>query len=319
MGHIAKICWWVPKRSTRHSGIPQALAALTLDNPITETEWTSDTGASNHMTGKSETSSTPVSSLHDPTLFHENGDASTTTHPVKTIQSLPDQSSSTELDITTSQSSQSSEVPLPPLAYPGWKATMMEELAALHNTRTWKLVSRTSKMHVIGSKWVFKTKLKPDGTLDRLKARLAEKGYHQIDGVDYTETFSPVIKPGTIRIVITLALVRQWPIRQLDVGLCTVRFFTKACYKIIQLLNKEFLIKDLGRSTTGYYTFLGSNIISWCAKKQHTISRSSTGAEYRAKGNIAAQLTWLTFLLKDLQIPISSHQDSIVTILVLFI
>jgi hypothetical protein len=50
-GHIAKICWWVPKRSNQHGDLPQALAALTLDNTITEMEWISNTGASNHMTG----------------------------------------------------------------------------------------------------------------------------------------------------------------------------------------------------------------------------------------------------------------------------
>ena len=48
VGHIAKICWWVPKRPTQQDDIPQALAALTLDNTIAETEWTSDAGASNH-------------------------------------------------------------------------------------------------------------------------------------------------------------------------------------------------------------------------------------------------------------------------------
>lgn len=84
------------------------------------------------------------------------------------------------------------------LAHPGWKAAMGEELAALHKNQTWKLVPRAPNMHVIGSKWVFKSKLKPDGSLDRLKARLVAKGYHQVDGVDYVETFSPVIKPGTI-------------------------------------------------------------------------------------------------------------------------
>ncbi|KAJ8750374.1 hypothetical protein K2173_014289 [Erythroxylum novogranatense] len=56
-------------------------------------------------------------------------------------------------------------------------------------------------------------------------------------------------------------------------------------------------------STTGYCTFLGQNIISWCAKKQHTVSRSSTEAEYRALANTAAELTWLTYLLQDFSIP----------------
>lgn len=103
------------------------------------------------------------------------------------------------------------------LVHPGWKAAMDKELAALHKNDTWTLVPSTPNMHVIGSKWVFKSKLKPDGSLDRLKVCLVAKGYHQIDGVDYTETFSPVIKPGTIRMIITIALVQKWSICQLDV------------------------------------------------------------------------------------------------------
>lgn len=59
------------------------------------------------------------------------------------------------------------------------------------------------------------------------------------------------------------------------------------------------------RSTTGYCTFLGSNIISWCAKKQSTVARSSTEAEYRAMAHTAAELTWLSYILADLHIPIS--------------
>ena len=103
------------------------------------------------------------------------------------------------------------------LAHPGWKAAMCEELEALHKNKTWELVPRTRDLYIIGSKLVFKSKLKPNGSLDRLKTCLVAKGYHQVNGVDYTETFSPVIKPGTIRLIITIALVKNWPIRQLDV------------------------------------------------------------------------------------------------------
>jgi len=71
---------------------------------------------------------------------------------------------------------------------------MNEELATLHQNHTWVLVPRTPSMHVIGFKWVFQTNLKLDGTLDRLKARVITKGYHQIDGTVFIEIFSPVVK-----------------------------------------------------------------------------------------------------------------------------
>jgi hypothetical protein len=63
---------------------------------------------------------------------------------------------------------------------------------------------------------VFKTKLKLDGSLDRLKACVVAKRYHQIDGIDYTKTFSLVVKAGTIRMIISTTLILRWPIRQLD-------------------------------------------------------------------------------------------------------
>jgi len=93
---------------------------------------------------------------------------------------------------------------------------MEEELAAFQN-KIWSLVPCNPLMNVISSKWVFKTKLKHDGSLDRLKAQVVAKGFHRIDGVDYTGIFSPIVKPGTIHMIITIALAKQWTIRQLDV------------------------------------------------------------------------------------------------------
>lgn len=70
----------------------------------------------------------------------------------------------------------------------------------------------------IGCKWVFRVKENPDGSINKHKARLVANGFHQQPGFDYTETFSPVVKPTTIRIILTLALSNGWPLQQLDVN-----------------------------------------------------------------------------------------------------
>lgn len=73
-------------------------------------------------------------------------------------------------------------------------------------------------MNVVGCRWVFTIKYNPDGSISKYKARIVAKGYHQQQGVDYTDTFSPVIKSTTIQIVLGIAVNRDWPIRQIDVN-----------------------------------------------------------------------------------------------------
>ena len=72
-------------------------------------------------------------------------------------------------------------------------------------------------MNILPNKWVFKIKKRSDGTIERYKARLVANSFHKKEGLDYTETFSPVVKHSTIRIVLALAIHQKWPIRQLDV------------------------------------------------------------------------------------------------------
>ncbi|KAJ0474222.1 putative RNA-directed DNA polymerase [Helianthus annuus] len=100
---------------------------------------------------------------------------------------------------------------------PKWMAAMVEEIRALHQNNTWTLVPRPSSMNVVGSKWVFRIKYHSDGSIDRYKARLVAQGFTQIPGLDYSYTFSPVVKASTIRIVLSLAVLNKWNLHQLDV------------------------------------------------------------------------------------------------------
>jgi hypothetical protein len=94
---------------------------------------------------------------------------------------------------------------------------MQEEFDALQANDTWSLVPRPSGINLVTGKWVFRHKFKSDGSLDRYKARWVLRGFTQRPGIDYDETFSPVVKPATVRTVLTLALSHSWPIHQLDV------------------------------------------------------------------------------------------------------
>jgi Reverse transcriptase (RNA-dependent DNA polymerase) len=104
------------------------------------------------------------------------------------------------------------------LKHEHWRNAMAQELDALVLNHTWSLVPSSEAPNVVGCKWVYKTKRKSDRSIDRYKARLVAKGYTQGGGLDFTETFSPVIKPTTIRLILSLAVTHHWPIRQLDIN-----------------------------------------------------------------------------------------------------
>jgi histone deacetylase 1/2 len=104
------------------------------------------------------------------------------------------------------------------LARPQWKTAMESEFQALISNHTWTLVPYTGQENIIDSKWVFKTKYKADGSIERRKARLVAKGFQQTAGLDYEETFSPVVKASTVRIILSIAVHLNWDIRQLDIN-----------------------------------------------------------------------------------------------------
>ncbi|XP_031274883.1 uncharacterized protein LOC116133313 [Pistacia vera] len=310
---------------------------------------------------------------------------------------------------------------------------MVDELDALQQQKTWNLVPSTTSMNVVGSRWVYKVKLKDDGNMESLKARLVAKGYNQLPGIDFTETYSPVVKLGTIRLILSIATLKsssssliqdfinklhaKFAMKDLgvlhyflgiQVSTVSTGLFLQQTKYVVNILKcsgmheskpiktplctktkpdpdsplypdphayrslvgalpyltltrpylsfsvnyvSQFMhapieshfglvrrilryVKgtiNLGlhiqayssldlygfsdfdwagcnitrRSTTGYCTYLGSNIISWCSKKQPTVSRSSYEAEYRALAQAAAEIMWLTFILRNLDVPLS--------------
>ena len=95
---------------------------------------------------------------------------------------------------------------------------MFEEYDALVRNGTWELVPPKDITNLVGCKWIFHIKRNFDGSIDRYKARLAAKGFHQRLGVDYHETFSPVVKPATVTLVLSIAVSNGWSLRQLDVN-----------------------------------------------------------------------------------------------------
>nr|GEU97106.1 ribonuclease H-like domain-containing protein [Tanacetum cinerariifolium] len=298
---------------------------------------------------------------------------------------------------------------------PNWQNAMHDEYTALIKNKTWTLVPRPSDTNIVRCMWLFRHKYLADGTLSRYKARLVANGSTQLEGVDVDETFSPVVKPGTIQTVMSLAASRRWSIHQLD-GIDTAYLLLYVddivlnasseglLQRIIGSLHQEFAMTDLGplnyflgisvtrdssglflsqkkydieilekshmvscnhswapvdtesklgvdgdpvsdptlyrslaepllsalkrilryvqgtlnyglqlfslsttdlvaysdadragcpttrRSTSGYCVFLGNNLLSWSAKRQPTLSRSSAGAEYRGVANVVAEL-----------------------------
>nr|KYP38661.1 Retrovirus-related Pol polyprotein from transposon TNT 1-94 [Cajanus cajan] len=370
-----------------------------------------------------------------------------------------------------------------------WREAMAKEIQALESNNTWSLCPLPQGKSSIGCKWVYKIKYRSDGSIERYKARLVAKGYAQIEGIDYHDTFAPVAKLVIVRLLLSIAAIKNWSLHQLDVNndflqgdlneevymklpprfsrkgetyVCKLhkfiyglkqasrQWFSKfsttiiqrgfrqsisdyslftyisgqtsvfvlvyvddiiitsnnddAIFNIKQFLAQSFSIKDHGnlryflgievsrskkgiflcqrkytldilsdtgmtscrpsdfpmeqhlrlrpndgtllpdptayrrligrllyltvtrpdsdwagcpttrRSTTGYFTMLGSSPISWKTKKQPTVSRSSAEAEYRSLAALTYELQWLTYLLSDLGLPhpqpIPIHCDS---------
>lgn len=98
-----------------------------------------------------------------------------------------------------------------------WCSAMQQEIQALEDNNTWTVCPLPVNKRALGCKWVYKIKYHSDGTIERFKARLVILGNHQVEGIDYNETFAPVAKMVTVRIVLAVAAAKNWELHQMDV------------------------------------------------------------------------------------------------------
>ena len=100
--------------------------------------------------------------------------------------------------------------------WPRWNEAMDREIATLDRAQTWITVPRPEGKNIVGSKWVFRIKRKADGTVEKYKARLVARGFTQVFGEDYYDTFSPVAKLQSFRAILALAARFDWEIKSFD-------------------------------------------------------------------------------------------------------
>ena len=100
--------------------------------------------------------------------------------------------------------------------WPMWKEAMEKELEALRKASTWTVVERPPGKNIVGCKWVFRIKKNALGQIEKYKARLVARGFTQVYGVDYTETFAPVAKLSSLRTILAIAARNDWPIEVFD-------------------------------------------------------------------------------------------------------
>ena len=100
---------------------------------------------------------------------------------------------------------------------PYWKEVIKDEVESILQNHTWELVDLPPGSKSLGYKWIFKKKMKADGSIDKYKARLVVKGYNKKEGLDYFDTYSPVTRILSIRMLIVITTIHNLEIHQMDI------------------------------------------------------------------------------------------------------
>ncbi|RVW91617.1 Retrovirus-related Pol polyprotein from transposon TNT 1-94 [Vitis vinifera] len=197
----------------------------------------------------------------------------------------------------------------------------MEELKMIEKNQTWELVDRPKHKKAIGVKWVYKTKINLNGSVNKYKARLVIKGYAQMFGVDFSETFAPVARLDTIRMLLVLAAQKDWVIHQMDVKSIFLNgyleeeifveqheIFQEQKEKVHQKQNETFLSQHkYAKEVLKKFNMekckptaipMNQKETNMRPNKQEVIARSTVEAEYVATAAAAAAVNQALWIMK---------------------
>ncbi|GJU65484.1 retrovirus-related pol polyprotein from transposon TNT 1-94 [Tanacetum coccineum] len=169
-----------------------------------------------------------------------------------------------------------------------WVMAMQEELNQFITNDVWELVPNPMDMTIIGTKWVYRNKLDENGVVTRNKARLVAQGYNQQEGIDYDETYAPVARLESIRILLAYACALDFKLYQMDVKSAFLNGVINeegSDIETIVYADSDHAGDYVDRkSTSGVCTFMGCCLTSWFSKKQTALAISTTEAEYVSAG-----------------------------------
>nr|GEU77298.1 retrotransposon-related protein [Tanacetum cinerariifolium] len=208
---------------------------------------------------------------------------------------------------------------------PYWKEAIQSEIDSIVQNNTWKLVDLPSGHKPIGYKWIFKKKLRSNGTIEKYKAHLVAKGYHQKEHQDFFDTYSPVIRITSIRTLNAIAAIHNLIIHQFDVktaflndDMLIMGTNMDVINQTKKMLHSSFDMKDMreadvilgyydanwisnhneGKFISGYVFTLGRVVVSWKSSKQTVNTISTMEVEFVALDKAAKEAKWLRSFLE---------------------
>jgi Reverse transcriptase (RNA-dependent DNA polymerase)/gag-polypeptide of LTR copia-type/Integrase core domain/GAG-pre-integrase domain len=204
-----KAFWNWEEEKVQIQSVPTIISIGELENPIIELQ---QQGSTSQQEGSSSTPTpTPIEVSNSNTDSTAREELTTSESPPRRVRSLAEIYESCNFSIIEPQSFEEAE------KHENWIKAMEAEIYMIEKNNTWELVDRPKDREVIGVKWIYKTKLNADGSVQKFKARLVAKGFKQKPGIDYYETYAPVARLETIRTIIALAAQKKWRLYQLDV------------------------------------------------------------------------------------------------------